>query len=67
METSSRLLLVFKKALYEVKAVVSTLVLIYFGRPWLGDTIKTNCMELQTNRYTDFRHTDLGMPKSNLK
>ena len=46
METSSRLLFVFKKALYEVKAVVSTLVLIYFGRPWLGDTIKTNCIEL---------------------
>ena len=38
----------FKKALYEVKAsVVSILVAIYFGSPLIRHTIKANCMKLQ--------------------
>ena len=37
----------FKKAFCNVKAIVSTLVFIYFGRPGLGHTIKTNFLTFQ--------------------
>ena len=48
MEISFRPLFVFLKKLYiRWKQVVCTLVLIYFGRPRLGHTIKTNFI-LQT-------------------
>ena len=37
---------IFKNALYEVKQVVSTLVSICFGIPWLGHIIKSNYIKL---------------------
>ena len=41
--------LVFKDALCKLKgSAVSTLVLIYFVRPRLGHTIKTNLITFQT-------------------
>ena len=40
--------LLFKKALCKVKQVVSTLDLIYFGRPPLWHKIKTNFITFQT-------------------
>ena len=41
-ETGCRTLFLFKKVLYKAKAKVSNLYLIYFGKPPLGHTIKTN-------------------------
>ena len=38
----------FKKALYEVKVLVNTYVLIYFGRLRLEYTMETNFITLQT-------------------
>ena len=37
-----------KKKRFKVKHVISRLVLIYFGRPQVGDTIKTNFITFQT-------------------
>ena len=42
------LFLLFKKALYEIKAVVSTLVSLYSGSPGLGHTKKANGIKFQT-------------------
>ena len=43
------LFLIFLKKLHiQEKQVVCTLVLIYFGRPRLGHTIKTNFITFQT-------------------
>ena len=47
--TISRPLCFLKKLYIRSKQVVSTLLLIYFGRPSLGYTIKTNC-----KRYAQF-------------
>ena len=48
-KTSSRPLLFFEKALYELKASdICTRVSIYFDRPLFGHTIKTNRIKLQT-------------------
>ena len=41
------LFLCLNKALYKIWQVVSTLVLVYFGRPRLGHTIKTNFIKFQ--------------------
>ena len=42
MNTSSKSLFVFKKALHEVKAIISTITLIYFDWHQLVHTIETN-------------------------
>ena len=47
-ETSFRPLFVFQKTLFKVKGGGQHLVLIYFGRPQLGHTIKTNFITFQT-------------------
>ena len=41
-------LLLFKKALWEKRQVVSTLLLVYFARPQLGHTIKIGFITFQT-------------------
>ena len=47
--TSSRAcFLFFKKAFYKVKASDQHLSFVYFGRPHLGHTIKTNLIIFQT-------------------
>ena len=55
-EASSTSLSVLKKNYIKQKLVVSNLVSICFGIPRLVDTIKTNCIKLQTvvQRYVQF-------------
>ena len=49
-QTSSRPLFAFSKSFIWGKIqVVSTVVLIYFGRPRLGHAIKTNCITFRTD------------------
>ena len=48
-KTNSRPLFVFQEKLYmRWKQVVCTLVSIYFGSPWFGNTIKLNCIKFWT-------------------
>ena len=49
-ETSSRPLFCFFRERLDIrsKQVVNTLVLLCFGRPQLGHSIKTNCITFQT-------------------
>ena len=58
------LFLIFKNAFLRLKQVVSTLVLIYFGRPPLRHTIKkkediSDCLSRKTNFY--FSQKGLGL------